>query len=564
MDNNGKTQDESTDAGARRGECELDYRGLFDTAKDGIVLLSPDTGKIIEVNQAFLALSGVPRAELLGSTFGDILPLKHTDIGRVIFTELQNKDHLYYDDLPYEARDGRRLSVEMTCSVHTLGSEKVVQCMVRDISSRKVIEDELWRAESRFRTLFRDAAMGIAIVDAEGRIVENNRKLETMLGYSDQELVDMRFTELTHPEDLASDAAQYRELLEQKSGSYRMATRCVRKDGGIVWGLLAVSLLRDHRESAPSLTMRMIEDITDLKRAEESLVKSRNFYLSLIDELPNPIRLADAAGQCNYFNKTWLDFTGRTLGQEIGDGWVQGVHAEDRERLLKRYRGSIAAHSPYTTEYRLNVRSGEYRWLAEFGRPFNDIDGNFTGYISSCYDIHDRKNFEEALRSVSVTDGLTGLLNRRGFFALARQQLKVANKTKQGALLFYADLDGLKEINDTFGHPAGDEVLVEAAAILRKIFRESDIIARLGGDEFAALLMEKTEIQDESSIMKRLQECVRAYNEQSGRRSILSLSAGIRRYDPAKPCPLDELISRADTLMYQEKKARRRSENSSS
>jgi diguanylate cyclase (GGDEF)-like protein len=199
--------------------------------------------------------------------------------------------------------------------------------------------------------------------------------------------------------------------------------------------------------------------------------------------------------------------------------------------------------------------------VAEYGRPFSDMDGNFSGYISSCYDIHERKTVEGALRSVSVTDGLTGLLNRRGFFALAHQQLKIANRSGKGALIFYADLDRLKEINDTLGHPVGDEALVEAAGVLKKIFRESDIIARLGGDEFAALLVQKTEIEDESAIMDRLHACVRMGNEQPGRRYALSFSAGIVRSDPEHPCSLDDLISRADALMYEEKRSKRRSQN---
>ena len=176
--------------------------------------------------------------------------------------------------------------------------------------------------DSLFRTLFQKAAMGMAIVDASGRFVDYNRRLGTMLGYDKQELINRHFTEFTHPEDRPSDAAQYRELLEKMRGSYQMAIRCIRKDGGIIWGLLAVSLIRDW-EGAPFLAIRMIEDITDRKRAEEAIVQSRNFYLSLINELPNPIRRTDADGKCDYFNKAWFAHTGRTMIQEIGEGWVQ-------------------------------------------------------------------------------------------------------------------------------------------------------------------------------------------------------------------------------------------------
>jgi len=188
-----------------------------------------------------------------------------------------------------------------------------------------------------------------------------------------------------------------------------------------------------------------------------------------------------------------------------------------------------------------------------------DVEGNVSGYLSSCYDVHDRKALEETLQSISITDELTGLLNRRGFFALAQQQMKIANRTRRGLLLFYGDLDGLKSINDTLGHRVGDQALVEASALLREVFRESDIIARLGGDEFAVLMMEESGAPDDVAIRDRLDRAVRARNAQVARTYQLSLSTGIQRYDPENPVSLDRLISIADGLMYEEKKMRKRS-----
>jgi diguanylate cyclase (GGDEF)-like protein/PAS domain S-box-containing protein len=413
------------------------------------------------------------------------------------------------------------------------------------------------QADSLYRTLFENAAMGIAVVDASGRIVEYNPRLGAMLGYDKLDLVNRHFAEFTHPEDRTSDADQYRELLEKMSGSYQMAIRCIRRDGGIIWGLLAVSVIRD-REGAPLFAIRMIEDITDRKRAEEAIVKSRNFYLSLIDDLPNPIRRGDADGNCDYFNKAWLAHTGKSMDEVIDHAWVRCIHEEDRDRLVALQFSSFRTRGPYVTEYRLLYHTGGYRWVVEFGSPFHEIDGSFGGYICSCYDIQDRKTIEKSLEIMSTTDELTGLLNRRGFFTLARQQVRLANRNSQKLLLFYMDLDGLKRINDTLGHAEGDLALVEAATVLREIFRESDIIGRLGGDEFAVLLFEPTSFSDEQAIFSRLRETLHAKNTRPGRVYTLELSAGIKSYDPANPCTIDELISRADTLMYEEKRSKYR------
>lgn len=546
---------------ASPSESEQRYRRLFDATRDGIVLVEADTGHIIDINPSFLVMAGYTRDELMGRNLWQIDSFQNTDAIQIIFKELQKQDHIYYDDLPLDTRKGSRIPVEIVGSAHTIRGRKILQYTIRDISRRKATEDELWKTESRFRVLFQKAATGIAIVDSRGDIIECNPALEKMLGYSEKEMTGRHFTDFTVEEDLQSDTASFEELLAQKRDNYQMAIRCLRKDGTVVWGLLAVSLLRNNKNQPP-YAIRMIEDITDRKQAEEVVIKSRHFYLSLIDELPNPIRRTDADAQSDYFNKAWLEFTGRPISQEIGNAWREGVHAEDRDRLMKTQSDSFEHRAPYVTEYRLQDRSGEYRWMVEYGRPIKDLDGSFSGYISSCYDVQDRKTFEEKLHSLSTTDDLTGLLNRRGFFSLAQQQIKVANRTKIGFLLLYLDLDGLKKINDMLGHPEGDQALVETASILREIFRKSDIIGRLGGDEFAVLALERTRgiEEEEQAILKRIQEIVKTRNAQPGRRYALSLSAGINTYDPERPCSLDEFISRVDSIMYEEKKSKYRSQ----
>jgi diguanylate cyclase (GGDEF)-like protein len=154
---------------------------------------------------------------------------------------------------------------------------------------------------------------------------------------------------------------------------------------------------------------------------------------------------------------------------------------------------------------------------------------------------------------MSLTDELTGLYNRRGFFTLAQQQFKVTERTKKGILLFFVDLDKMKQINDTLGHQEGDKALVEIATILKEVFRESDIIGRMGGDEFAILAIDTTD-ETREVLINRLHNILDDHNRLEGRNYSLSLSMGIAHYDPETPSTLDELIAQADTLMYEEKR----------
>ena len=163
---------------------------------------------------------------------------------------------------------------------------------------------------------------------------------------------------------------------------------------------------------------------------------------------------------------------------------------------------------------------------------------------------------QEKLREMSITDELTGLLNRRGFFAIAQQQLKVAKRVKGKLALVFTDLDNFKSINDTWGHHKGDEALVTMADILKRSFRDSDIIARISGDEFALLLLDTHE-DNVNIIFRRLQKNIDAFNMSSGGMFILSLSIGMALYDYNQPCSIDDLLKLADKRMYDQKQRKK-------
>lgn len=158
------------------------------------------------------------------------------------------------------------------------------------------------------------------------------------------------------------------------------------------------------------------------------------------------------------------------------------------------------------------------------------------------------------LGSLALTDELTGLYNRRGFEALAERQLKLARRNNRDLLLFFIDLDGLKKINDSFGHREGDLALKRTACILRSTFRDSDILSRLGGDEFGALAVE-TSAHSEASIRARLQKYPAAVNSREQRYGI-SISIGVARFDHRNPLAVRDLMTQADRAMYQEKRRR--------
>ena len=226
----------------------------------------------------------------------------------------------------------------------------------------------------------------------------------------------------------------------------------------------------------------------------------------------------------------------QVIGRRYGD-----FHSIDHtEWFSKKIRNIFETGKPKQHEYRNGFRC--------FLQTFNPVknDNNLTIAVTIVSkDITAYKLAAKKLHNLSITDELTGLYNRRGFFELAGQQLRLAARERRGLFLFYADLNGLKTINDRYGHHSGDMALNNTACVLIKIFRKSDIIARFGGDEFVILGVENPET-DVEMITSRLQKNLDAFN--------LSLSLGIVRYNPDQPCSLNQLIIKADALMYEEKR----------
>lgn len=174
------------------------------------------------------------------------------------------------------------------------------------------------------------------------------------------------------------------------------------------------------------------------------------------------------------------------------------------------------------------------------------------------HEIIEREKAQDALMQLSLTDSLTGILNRRGFFFQVEQEIKLASRLRTHSILMFADVDGLKKVNDNYGHAAGDEMIVNAANILRSVFRSSDVISRLGGDEFAAFTMETT---DAEFIRSRIVKALNDFNSTNDCPYQLSISIGFVELEAHPSVCLDDLLKRADEAMYinkQEKKRKRK------
>jgi len=174
-----------------------------------------------------------------------------------------------------------------------------------------------------------------------------------------------------------------------------------------------------------------------------------------------------------------------------------------------------------------------------------------------CYAI-ERQRMQVELLNLSFNDELTGIYNRRGFLSVTQHQIRLANRTGKPFLVAFVDLDGMKQINDTFGHQEGNRALVQAANILRDSFRQSDVLARIGGDEFAIFVADAS-MDSAGTVTHRVQQKLDSCNADPSRRYHLSFSIGVVPGNDSQGCGIEEILARADALMYQQKRSKRSS-----
>jgi PAS domain S-box-containing protein len=249
----------------------------------------------------------------------------------------------------------------------------------------------------------------------------------------DQEL-DNGWSENIHPDDFEACQRAYAAAFDARQ-TFSMEYRMRRQDGEYRW-LLDSGAPRYDDHGAFTGYIGSCIDISDRKRVEDALRTSEQRFRLMADAAPVLIWTSGIDKLCTWFNKPWLDFTGRTLEQELGNGWTENLHAEDARRCLGGYGEAFDARKPFTMEYRLRRNDGEYRWMIDHGVPLYGAAGEFTGYIGSCIDITERKQAEEAA-------------------AAAHRHLDLAMSAGRIAAWSWNTLQGDASVRHSFGEFAG-------------------------------------------------------------------------------------------------------------
>jgi diguanylate cyclase (GGDEF)-like protein/PAS domain S-box-containing protein len=300
--------------------------------------------------------------------------------------------------------------------------------------------------------------------------------------------------------------------------------------------------------SLREINKELEQEIAQRILIEQELRESEGKYAALVESTDDSIYLLDREFRYLYINKNHLLRLG-IREQDYQGKKYSDFHTDEESKLFERIIADVF-RTGRSIQLEHNSRRDNNYFLLTLS-PVITSGTEITAVTVVSKKITELKKMEQELRTLTLTDTLTGLYNRRGFLALAEQQLKMANRTNTVIYMLYADLDNLKTINDRYGHQEGDGVLRETARLFSETFRESDIISRIGGDEFVVMPIKGEE--DVAGIAARLKKKLDSYNAEENRKYSLSVSVGITFYDPANPVSVEELLSRCDKLMYSDK-----------
>ncbi|MBV8267693.1 MAG: PAS domain S-box protein, partial [Planctomycetaceae bacterium] len=354
--------------------------------------------RIIDWNPAAEKIFGYRRGEVLGrEAYLLVAPASRAYV-QGIHRRLVSGDMTANAVNENVTKEGRTILCEwFNTPLRNLDGEVIaIMSMAQDITERKRTEEALRQSEQRFAR-FMQYLPGLAwIKDLQGRYVYANAAAVKAFRTPRAELYGKTDDEVFPPETAAQFKKHDRKALASGTGLQVIET--LEHEDGVLHHSLVSKFRIFGPDGEPALVGGIAIDVTECERAKEALRESEKRFRALADATPVLIWGSDADMRCTYFNKQWLDFTGRTAEQEAGQGWTEGVHPDDLGRCWETYASAFDARRSFMMEYRLRRHDGEFRWILDTGVPRFAPDGTFSGYIGSAIDITDRKRAEEELR----------------------------------------------------------------------------------------------------------------------------------------------------------------------
>ena len=391
-----------------RDERELLLRLMFDTGAGCVKRVAAD-GTLLSMNQAGLKFIEAEKvADAVGRSVVDLVVPEH----RAAFTEMHqeviqgNERTLQFQVQGFK---GARRWME-TYAVpfrNPLTNDVEHLAISHDITERKRAEDLIRKGERKYRAIYEQAPTGIAMVDSlTGRFTQINKKYCDMVGYTQEEMLDRTFRDITYPDDLQADLDRMQQLLADQLSSFQIEKRYIRKNGAVIWvHLTCVPLWLEPTD--PRMHIAMVEDITLRKQGEQALQKSEEWFRLLTEAIPQQVWTARPDGVLDYVNQRVIEYFERPAEDIIGRGWQDFLHPDDLSICLTRWANALKTRQPYDIEFRLRRGSDQaYRWHLGLALPIFNQEGQVVKWFGTNTDITEFKQLEVQVRQTQKMEAI--------------------------------------------------------------------------------------------------------------------------------------------------------------
>jgi len=375
-------------------KSEEKFSKAFRESPMALALTSAKDHRYIDINDTFERMTGWQRDEIIGRTPFDldlwVEPVQRMELSTVIQTEGTVRNL----EFRFRCKDGEERVGLGSAEAIEIENEHCVLAVIADITERKRAEDALQRQAQ----LIGEVHDALLTTDLEGSVTFWNAGATRVFGYSAEEALGKPMSFL-YPEDQHAFLAQEIVAPVQEKGWHETEARVRSKAGRKFPIHLSLALLKSAEGDVVGMIASAI-DLTERERAENAIRESEQRFRLVANTAPVMLWMSGLDMLCNYFNQPWLEFTGRPLEAELGNGWTELVHPEDLNSCMDTYVQAFDRRESFKMQYRLLRHDGEYRWMSDLGVPRFNADGSFAGYIGSCVDVTDRKLAEESLATI--------------------------------------------------------------------------------------------------------------------------------------------------------------------
>ncbi len=377
-------------------KSEERYRNTVEQAVESIFLVDSENLRVLMSNVAFRRLLGYEMEELSRMRLTDFVAHDRESIDLRVRKTLEKGIHAI-GERRYRRKDGALVDVEVSASVVSYAGRTALCCVAHDITERRQREEALRESEERFRAAFEQAAVGMAHVSLLSRWLKANDRLCEILGYTEEELLQLGFQEVVHPDDLDADYEQFTLMLSDELHTYSAEKRYIRKDGREIWVNQTLSVVREP-SGLPGHFVCVVEDITGRKQAAEALRESEARFRSLVQNASDIIMIIELDGTIRYESPTVERILGYTPEIRIGTSILDYIHPEDVERVSDViHEDANEDRIRPLVEFRSRHADGSWRYLEAVANNMLDEPG-MVGIVVNSRDVTDRREARDALR----------------------------------------------------------------------------------------------------------------------------------------------------------------------